>query len=279
MLRRFAVLSLLAAGTAQAPGCVGDEPSRVGPLSVDGSADAPDAPDASDQDAAADAGSLRDGSDGDACFALPEGVISWWSGDDAFADRTKLNDLSKAGSGNVVFAPGVVGNGFKFDATDYLVVANPNGMASLTQLTIEGWLSFTTTNWVGVAGRTYDGGPDGEGGTLLSGWGVILRPPYVGMFFKDKEIRSSDEVQTNTAFHFAGTHDGSVLRLYVNGEEKANMIVAGPAPSTGSFTVGALRGDHDLLRGVVDELALYGRALSAAEIGAIHEAGSAPRCR
>lgn len=82
-------------------------------------------------------------------------------------------------------------------------------------------------------------------------------------------------------YHVACTYDGATLRLYVNGSQvmaKASSLVvaATSAPLTvGSFTNG---GSASFWSGGLDEVAVYGRALSAAEVASHLNAsrGSAP---
>jgi len=84
---------------------------------------------------------------------------------------------------------------------------------------------------------------------------------------------TSDSVPRDTWVHLAGVYDGATARLYVNGAEVAS------APLTGRFardTTPVILGGNgndasgvptELFPGRIDELMLYARALSAAEIG------------
>ncbi|HEY4185664.1 MAG TPA: LamG domain-containing protein [Polyangia bacterium] len=84
--------------------------------------------------------------------------------------------------------------------------------------------------------------------------------------------------------HLATVYDGAVARLYVNGVEVANKDLTGSfAPDTTSIIIGGNDNDAsgvptELFPGRLDEVALYARALSAAEIaqlaaGALSPAG------
>lgn len=78
-----------------------------------------------------------------------------------------------------------------------------------------------------------------------------------------------------TWIHLAGTYDGSVARLYVNGKEVQNLPATGPFATetnpvvlsgngnTASFTV------SEFVQGLLDEVMLYRRALSPDEIARI----------
>ena len=69
--------------------------------------------------------------------------------------------------------------------------------------------------------------------------------------------------------HLATTYDGSVLPLYVNGTEVSSRAVGGSMPvSDGPLTIGGNRVWGEWFKGQIDEVRVYGRALSANEIQA-----------
>ena len=77
--------------------------------------------------------------------------------------------------------------------------------------------------------------------------------------------------------HVAGTYDGSTLRVYVNGVEDGSLPATGPIPTnTIPLIFGADSGHGSLFDGAIDEVTLYGRALSAQEIAAWLTASAAP---
>jgi hypothetical protein len=76
------------------------------------------------------------------------------------------------------------------------------------------------------------------------------------------------------------TYDGLTLKLYLNGTLESSQTVGGPVNvSTEEFRIGGYNSGPWTMNGVVDEIALYGRALSEAEILAIYNAGAAGKCR
>jgi len=91
-----------------------------------------------------------------------------------------------------------------------------------------------------------------------------------------------DAVPTNTWVHLAGTYDGATVRLYVNGAEVASE------PLTGTFAhdrtpviLGGNGNDGsgvptELFPGRIDELMLFGRALSGGEIAQLAAGAAFP---
>jgi len=86
-------------------------------------------------------------------------------------------------------------------------------------------------------------------------------------------IQAADPAPMGTWTHLAGVYDGAMVHLYVNGVEAANKALTGTfAADTTPIILGGNGNDAsgvptELFPGRIDELMLYARALSAAEIG------------
>jgi hypothetical protein len=77
--------------------------------------------------------------------------------------------------------------------------------------------------------------------------------------------------------HVAMTFDSTRLRLYVDGDEVAAHLLplAGPAAETAGLILGGHRdGTGRNFDGMIDEVALWSRALTAVEITALHNSGT-----
>src|SRR2546430_13959271 len=71
----------------------------------------------------------------------------------------------------------------------------------------------------------------------------------------------------NTWTHLAGTFDGAMVRLYVNGELVASQAQTAALTATaGTLQIGADSYTGENFAGRIDEVRIYNRALSAAEI-------------
>ena len=77
--------------------------------------------------------------------------------------------------------------------------------------------------------------------------------------------------------HLASTYDGATLRLYVNSTQVSSRAISGAmAVSSGALRIGgnAVWGEH--FNGLIDEVRVYERALSAAEIQADRDRAVVP---
>ena len=85
----------------------------------------------------------------------------------------------------------------------------------------------------------------------------------------DRSAVGTSQLPVNTWTHLAATYDGAQVRLYVNGvqagsrAQTGNMVV-----STGPLRVGGNAVWTEFFAGLIDEVRVYNRALSAAEIQA-----------
>lgn len=75
------------------------------------------------------------------------------------------------------------------------------------------------------------------------------------------------KLSTNVWTHLAGTYDGTTMRLYVNGAQVSSRAQTGQIPtSTSALQIGGDTIYGQYFRGTIDEVRVYQRALSAAEI-------------
>jgi hypothetical protein len=73
----------------------------------------------------------------------------------------------------------------------------------------------------------------------------------------------------NVWSHLASSYDGTTLRLYVNGVQRAQLTVGGPiATSSGVLRLGGNSLWGEFFQGKIDEVRIYSRALDASEIQA-----------
>jgi hypothetical protein len=74
---------------------------------------------------------------------------------------------------------------------------------------------------------------------------------------------------SNAWHHFVYSFDGTNNRLYIDGVEKARSTTAPDTSAVSNARIGAIYNNAESFAGDIDELRIYGRALSAAEVLAL----------
>jgi hypothetical protein len=117
--------------------------------------------------------------------------------------------------------------------------------------------------------------------TRVSG-GDVFRFLVASATAQTAEIDSATFLTTGVWYHVAAVRGSNFTQLYVNGRLERQMTVTFPQ-DYGTLpiyfgTSGQSYWDHKL-KGSMDEVSLYNRALSATEIAAVYAAGAAGKCQ
>lgn len=219
------------------------------------------------------------------CVTSPTNAVGWWPGDGNAYDfaRTNFGILQ----GAATYSSGRVGQAFSLDGNDsYVEVGNSDGWNFRTNnFSIELWVNFRDLGY----GNLYypeaifaahdEGGGDlnkwifGLNGRLLT---LLVDDPIVGVKFLGQVPFYPD---LNTWYHVALVRNGGALSAYVNGVlAGTNSINANILDANATLTIGQAEG-IGYVNGMIDELAIYNRALTGTEIASIYSAGGAGKCR
>jgi hypothetical protein len=83
----------------------------------------------------------------------------------------------------------------------------------------------------------------------------------------EQSLKGGARLAANVWTHLAATYDGATLRLYVNGTLAASRAQSGPmATTTSSLRIGGNGVWGEYFQWRIDEVRIYNRALSQAEI-------------
>jgi hypothetical protein len=215
------------------------------------------------------------------CFVAPSGLVSWWPAEG------DANDVAYGNSGVALngagYAAGLVGQAFRFTAANQVVqILNEPSLNPTNSLTLEAWVNingYPSTDASIIVGKDdLAGGRQYELDVLRKGNSVVFTA-NVGVPGGFVGLTGSNSIPLNTWTHVAMTYDGSSLRIYVNGALDSSLAVTGPITTgTAPLRVGGLGSGPWTFFGLVDEFALFQRALSTLEIQSIVNAGVAGKC-
>jgi hypothetical protein len=209
--------------------------------------------------------------------SLPAGLVGWWKMDGAAGSSTAV-DASGNGNGATLsglnptsaWTTGRTGGALKCDGSGAALVndsASLDGIA--TGVTISAWVNrlSATTGFSAVLSR--------ETGTTAGQYYWLGVSGDKAEFYGLSGVLSNATVPIGSWTHLAATHDGTTARIYVNGvqvtsQNSSNVFKA----DTSKLVICGNQNDAsgavgERWNGLVDDLQLYNRALTATEIAGL----------
>ncbi|MDP2335268.1 MAG: SdrD B-like domain-containing protein [Bacteroidota bacterium] len=232
------------------------------------------------------------------CVQAPSGLVGWWPGDGHARDISGLNNHGTL-EGGASYVSGKVDQAFSF-SNHYDEISIPNS-ASINfgedNFSIDAWVKTTDNiNQVGIVMKTVFASAYTNTGSILYSWqiGYGLRI-YQGKLsfvmgdnsslpFINFEASATAGLITDGKWHFVAVtvdrKNSSGGKLYMDG----NLVLTfDPTSRSGSLTYSNdLRiGYHhaNTFNNQIDEVELFNRALTGAEIASIYKAGSSGKCK
>jgi len=223
------------------------------------------------------------------CVQPPLGMVAWYRMDGNANDFGGSNNPSATNA--ISFVAGKDNQGVTFGSGGYIEIPHSSALA-IQRFTIDAWvkpngapLAPASNNdfWGAVIVQKGLSPPTGYTNVPISLWWSAQQQKF-GFTFGNQNtdrIVSSSTFPAGQWYHVAATYDGSTMKLYVNGNLEASKpftssITYDPSiPWTIGSTAAPIRaaGYPRTFNGVIDEVEIFNRALSQAEIQAIYKPG------
>jgi hypothetical protein len=181
------------------------------------------------------------------------------------SDSSGNNNTGTLGSGITWTTQGKNGSALVFNGSSLVTVSDTASLNFTAGMTLEAWVypTVTLSGWKGVIIK--------EGTSQFSYflYANANANNQAGMVNVGGEriVYGGSALAVNTWTHLAATYDGAMLRLYVNGVQIAAQsqsgaigVFAGPLRIGGNASLG------EYFQGRIDEVRVYNRALTQAEI-------------
>jgi Concanavalin A-like lectin/glucanases superfamily len=204
--------------------------------------------------------------------ASPAGLVAAYS----FDEGSGATVADASGNGNTGAVNGAIwtnvgrfGAALAFNGSNTWVTVNDaNSLDLSTGMTLEAWVYPTVppSAWRTVIAK------EGSGSVLayfLHASSAPLDEPAAGMTTANGEdaVGGGAVLPVNSWTHLAATYDGSTLRLFVNGVEVDSLALSGAIVTTANpLRIGGNGVWGEFFQGLIDEVRIYNRALSATEI-------------
>jgi hypothetical protein len=191
-----------------------------------------------------------------------------------FNEGTGTTTADVSGNGNTAMLGGATwttqgrfGAALAFNGASFATIADAAVLDLGTGMTLEAWVYPTSgSNWQAVLLKEQ---PGGLVYGLYAGSSAAGVPGGYVYTSGELGLEGTAALPVNTWSHLAVTHDGSTLRLYVNGTQVVSRTAAGSlVTSKGALRLGGNQVWGDYFQGRIDEVRVYRRALGTAEIQA-----------
>jgi len=181
------------------------------------------------------------------------GLISYFNFDDNLKDQKGYtSDGVKTGA--PTYLTGVIGKAIHFNGIDQKIVFSTKMNKASTKISLSVWVKADVGNissiFLNVGGANFSS----------TGQNTLYFQTVAG-----NGVATGGLIQTSEWTHVVGTHDGNTAKLYINGVLNESKLQNGDLNAFGTnLTLG--NNNQDFWAGSIDELYIYNRALSPAEV-------------
>ena len=221
------------------------------------------------------------------CDAISQGLVGYWKFDDGTGSSTAADSSGSGNTGTLTsmdntnaWVPGQIGGALRFNSTgtnDRVVVADDASIQNLTTMTACAWVyptQFGISQFPTLMSKVTPG--------LDDSWNFYINDQageLIGFYDRHLVYRERGVVPVNTWTHICGTtnytNTTAGVRTYKDGVLQTSGggsgDFGGPGDDVGnSLFIGMAPDGNQQYRGIIDELMLFNRELSATEIEAIY---------
>jgi len=212
---------------------------------------------------------------------LTDGLVGYWSMEGVHTDTAAGTVQDASGQGNdgalnggiTTGVSGPVGEGFEGDGVDdYIEISGVEDFSTTNEMTVVAFCKSNTSTW-------------NSSGYIVSRRDQFILHPNVDSkkiryYFNTQngyELTDYTVTDITVPHHYGMTYNAGSVRAYIDGAEVSSETMGDDLNSdTGSIKILKDEGRDRYGDAVIDEVRLYNRALSSAEINALYKQGLSP---
>lgn len=199
-----------------------------------------------------------------------------------FNENTGTTTADASGNGHTGTIAGATwttagrnGNALSFNGTTSMVSVADTALLDVTRVTLMAWVRPSALgNWnTAIMKET----TNGLAYALYAEDNVSRPAAYINVGANDRSSNGTAALVTNTWAHLAMTFDGTAIRVYVNGVLVRTTNVSGSLITSNSpLRIGGNSIWGEFFAGVIDDVRVYNRALTLAEVQTSMNTGVTP---
>lgn len=200
------------------------------------------------------------------------GLVGWWP----FTG----NAIDSSGNGNdgVVFGASLASDRFgntnrayAFNGTSNYIVVNNSSSLQLTQFSISAWI-YCPIDTMNVQQEIIlkDNYPYNYG---INVYGNHKASGFFNSGGNYTQTESPDSVTSGQWHHILFTHNGTIGKLYIDGDSVSSIQGSNILPNNENLYIGSWIGSNYFFKGIIDDIGIWNRALSQQEINYVSSAG------
>lgn len=220
-------------------------------------------------------------------MALKTNLVSYWTLDESSggsgavsrADSHGLNPLND--NNTTASATGIISNGADFESSnsEYLSIGGTIevGLGITGDFSIQAWINPETitggdktivAKWVTTtSNRSYRVG-------LTSTTSIRVDTSTNGVASTEGTVTTST-INTGSWYHVVVSKTGTSATVYLNGTSQGSATVnSSQYNGAGAFTIGAIGNPTNYFDGIIDEVAIWSRAITSTEVTELYNSGA-----
>lgn len=226
------------------------------------------------------------------------GLVGYWPMDEGVGTVTKdLSGNKNNGTltGGPTWVTGKLGGALNLNGSSAYINVGNSSVFNSQSITVNAWVKYNafagsdneivgkyansngSTGWI-----LFRSTASYENGCVTGKLCFLLTPPSTGFGLGQKMlVGANTNLTTGTWYHVVGTYDynSNVMSIYVNGvlnNSVTKSTTQGIATSTVNVSIGANQLDNNrFTNGLIDDVRIYNRSLSASEVQQLYSAGVA----
>lgn len=207
-------------------------------------------------------------------------LVAYWKLDESSGDATDAaGNTTLTNVGTMTYSSGRIRNGAVIATGKYLQVtdANQSGLGISGDMTISAWVNFTNLTGFQNITSKFDGTSQEAYETYWTGtaFGIELNQTGGGT---THFVEITYAAAINTWYHVVCVYTASThtAQVYVNGVliGSGDITWNSIAITTAPFDVGARNAGSNIFKGSIDEVGVWARALTQAEVTTLYRGGS-----